>query len=197
VLLLAGGGCGGGDDDESRPRAAPAKPSCPAAWRAGWQKLANRVAVPVYCPSWMPNPLTGEIGGPWDNGVSVDPDRSYLVSFLWHEAGSGDVHVNFRGYPGRVAVPRCLATETVAGKTRRTPVACFSDPQGLRRVGRLDVTVYTVNRDADQWHVLYAWRRNGSLYTVSQHVAPPLTYGKVVRSLDRIVETLAPVQPRS
>ena len=35
--------------------------------------------------------------------------------------------------------------------------------------------MYTVNQDADQWHVLYAWTHNGTLYTLSEHVAPPLT----------------------
>jgi len=143
----------------------------------------------------MPSPLDGKIGGDWDNGVSVDPDRSYLVSFLWHEPPSQDVHVNFRGYPGRTAVPRCIDVRTIAGRTRRRSIPCFSDARGRRRLGKLLVTVYTVNRDADQWHVLYAWRERGSLYAVSEHVAKPLTYRRVVENLDRLVEGLVRVDP--
>jgi len=187
-------GCSGG---ESKPAAAssPTARSCPAAWKAGWQRLANRINAPVYCPTSMPSPLDGKIGGDWDNGVSVDPDRSYLVSFLWHEPPSQDVHVNFRGYPGRTAVPRCIDVRTIADRTRRRSIPCFSDPRGARRLGKLLVTVYTVNRDADQWHVLYAWRRRGSLYAVSEHVAKPLTYRRVVANLDRLVEGLVRIDP--
>ena len=145
----------------------------------------------------MPNPLTGEIGGEWDNGVSVKRDRSYLVSFLWHEASSGDVHVNFRGYPGRTSIPTCSSTEGGAGKVRRKRISCFSDSHGVRRVGPLAVTVYTVNQGVDQWHVLYAWRKDGTLYTASQHVTKPLTYRQVVRSLDRVVRGLSIVASRS
>ncbi len=47
------------------------------------------------------------------------------------------------------------------------------------------MTEYTVNQDADKWHVLYAWTYRGSLYTISQHVAPPLTFPMVVRDLNR------------
>ena len=188
-----------GDDAEDSQAATPKPkppPACPASWRDGWQRLANRVGVPVYCPTWMPSPLDAEIGGQWNSdGPAVDRDRSYLVGFLWHEASSGDVHVNFRGYPGKTAIPRCIDTQTSAGKTRRRSIPCFSDVRDTRTVRGLKVAVYTVNRDADQWHVLYAWRRKGTLYTVSEHVAPPLTFGRVVRNLDRLVETTALVKP--
>jgi hypothetical protein len=195
---MVAAGCSGSESEESsaatpKPKAAP---TCPAKWRAGWQQLANRVRVPVYCPTWMPSPLDAEIGGQWNSdGPSVSRDRSYLVGFLWHEAGSGDVHVNFRAYPGSTKIPRCIDTQTVNGKTRRRSIPCFSDARETRLVRGLRTTVYTVNRDADQWHVLYAWRRRGTLYTVSEHVAPPLTFGKVVRNLDRLVETAALVRP--
>jgi len=193
-VALALAGCSGG---ESKPAAAsaPVAASCPAAWKAGWQRLANRIHAPVYCPTWMPSPLDGKIGGQWDNGVSVDPDRSYLVSFLWHEPPSQDVHVNFRGYPGHAAVPRCTDVQTVAGRTRRRSMPCFSDARAPRRVGKLLVTVYTVNRDADQWHVLYAWHERGSLYAASEHVAKPLTYRRVVENLDRLVAGLVRIDP--
>jgi hypothetical protein len=180
-------GCSGEDKAESAA-AAKDRAACPAAFKAEWQRLANRVKTPVYCPSWMPSPLDADIGGQWNSGGAlVDKDRSYLVGFLWHEASSGDVHVNFRGYPGQTAMPRCLE--------RRRPIPCFSDARGTRRIGDKKVTIYTVSRDADQWHVTYLWRRNGTLYTVSEHVAPPLTFRRVVANLDRLVGGLELIRP--
>jgi hypothetical protein len=188
LAALAAGlaGCSGDDKVEGNAAAKPA--GCPQALKPEWQRLANRVGVPVYCPSWMPSPLDADIGGQWNSdGPIVDRDRSYLVGFLWHEAGSGDVHVNFRGYPGRTAVPRCL--------DRKRSIPCFSDPRGTRRIGGKQVTVYTVSRDADQWHVTYLWRRQGTLYTVSEHVARPLNFRKVVANLDRLVGGLELIEP--
>jgi hypothetical protein len=187
-LLAALSGCSfSADTEETASAKAPAR-GCPSAWKPGWQRLANRVDVPVYCPSWMPSPLDALIGGQWSSGGPiVDRDRSYLVGFLWHEAGSGDVHVNFRAYPGKTAVPRC--------RDGKRSIPCFSDPRGTRRAGGKTVTVYTVSRDADQWHVTYLWRRNGTLYTVSEHVAPPLTYRRVIANLDRLVGGLELIRP--
>ena len=175
---------------------APSKGGCPAAWRSGWQALANRIQAPVYCPTWMPNPLDAQIGGEWQDIYSVDKDRSYLVSFLYHgDQGTGDVHVNFRGYPGQMAIPRCKTIISVNGtKTRRGTTPCFADAGGTRKAGGIVATVYTVNQDADQWHILYAWRHAGSLYTVSEHVAPPLNYAKVRVYLNRILRGLVLVR---
>lgn len=196
-LVLVASGCALGDDGVEESASARERPgACPSSWKPGWQRLANRVGVPVYCPSWMPSPIDAEIGGQWNSdGVSVSEDKSYLAGFLWHEAGSGDVHVNLRGYPGETEVPRCIDTTTSGGKTRRRPVPCFSDPRGTRRVAGKEVTVYTVSRDADQWHVTYLWRENGVLYTVSEHVAPPLTFRRVLQNLDRIVGGLELIRP--
>src|SRR5262249_10156365 len=80
VLLAAG--CGEAKKAAAAPVAAP-KPHC--AYRAGWQRLANKVKAPVYCPGWLPDPLTSQIGGKWSNGDDVSPDRSYLESFVWQE----------------------------------------------------------------------------------------------------------------
>ena len=91
----------------------------------------------------------------------------------------------------RTRVPRCVNADSKA----REPIPCFSDPGGRVRAGRITATVYNVNQDADQWHVLYAWRHQGSLYTVSEHVAPPLSHRKVRQYLDRIVRGLVVVQP--
>jgi hypothetical protein len=195
LVALAGvaSGCGAG---EKKAEAAPARPTAKCSDRAGWQKLANRIGAPVYCPAWMPNPLDAKIGGEWDNGVSVKPDRSYLVSFLWHESQSGDVHVNFRGYPGKTAIPTCEKLDTVNGRARRSRIPCFADAIDRHRVAGEAVTVYAVNQDADQWHILYAWRHAGSLYAVSEHVIRPLNYRKVRRNLDRLVRGLTLLKPK-
>ncbi len=118
------------------------KPVCAQSERASWQKLANEIQAPVYCPSWLPEPLVGRFSGRFFNGRSVDPDRSYLVSFVWFETGQGivnEVHVNLRGYPGSTRIPPCEDTLTVAGKTVRKQIPCFSDRHGTKRVGGVTV----------------------------------------------------------
>jgi hypothetical protein len=171
--------------------------ACPAAWEAGWQHLANVVKAPVYCPTWMPNPLNAQIGGDWQDIYSIGKDRSYLVSFLYHgEGASGDVHVNFRGYPGRTTIPRCKTVVLTGTKTLRGTTPCFSDKAGVQTAPGIRATLYRVNQDADQWHVLLAWRHAGSLYTVSEHVIRPYTYRQVVPNLDRLLRSLVLVRPQ-
>jgi len=190
ALCLLASGCSSGE--KAAHAAAEAKPTC--AFPAGWKKLATRIDAPVYCPGWLPDPLTSELAGRWNNINSVSPDRSYLESFVWQETGAGaaggELHVNLRGYPGRTAIPRC----TRGGKAKGL-IPCFSDPRGHVRANGIDATMYTVNQDADQWHVLLAWHDQGGLYTVSEHVAPPLTYEHVVRYLKHELRSLVLIEP--
>lgn len=183
-------GCGGNDTVN-----AASKVRCPAKAAAAWQKLANRIGTPVFCPSWLPDPLDGVIGSRWNNINEVSRDRSYLLSWVWQETGpgaaGGEKHVNLRGYPGRTRVPKCVNADS----KKRELIPCFSDAAGTVRAGGRTATVYNVNQDADQWHVLYAWRYRGSLYTVSEHVAPPFGYRKVRQNLDRMLRNLVLVQP--
>src|SRR3954470_12548845 len=178
---LLASGCGETKTASAAAVAAP-KPHC--AHLAGWQKLANRVQAPVYCPGWLPDPLTSQIGGRWNNIDSVSRDRSYLESFVWQETeigvngAGGELHVNLRGYPGVTKIPSC--TE---GGGDNTPIPCFADPRGRYQAKGISATLYTVNQDADQWHLLLAWRHRGSLYTLSEHLAPPLNYRKLLRYL--------------
>ena len=51
-----------------------------------------------------------------------------------------------------------------------------------RGLGDVTATVYTANQGIDEWHVLYAWKQDGSLYTVSEHVTSPYSYSQVVRT---------------
>jgi hypothetical protein len=198
AAALAASGCAGERAVEPAARAA-AKPQCRAAALRGWYRLARRIHAPVYCPAWMPDPLDGVIGSRWNNIDAVSPDRSYLESWVWQETGpgaaGGELHVNLRGYPGVTKIPTCEDTQTVNGVVRHPKLPCFADSHGRRRAGPILATVYTVNQGADQWHVLYAWRRAGSLYTLSEHVAPPLDYTKVVRNLDRMLRSLVLVNP--
>ena len=177
-------GCGGGAEANVGGEAA-AKPSSSCPDKAGWQELADRIGAPVYCPAWLPAPLTPELNGEWHSTDSVKRDQSYLMGFIWFEPGSGEVHVNLRGYPGSTAIPDCDGRP------------CFNDPQGTKKVGDLEVQRYSVNRGADTWHLLYAWELEDSLYTVSQHVVPHLglTYEKVAANLDRIVRGLQLIEP--
>src|SRR5438876_2195596 len=100
VLVAAACGAGASKADETQTAAARA-PACPRSWRVSWQKLANEIDAPVYCPSWLPQPLVGRWSGSPFNGHEVDPDGSYLVKFLWFDSGSpsgiSEVHVNLRG----------------------------------------------------------------------------------------------------
>jgi hypothetical protein len=173
------------------PGAGAARRACPQAWASGWQKLADKVDAPVYCPTWMPNPLDARIGGQWTDIYSIGKDRSYLVSFLEHgDLGSGDVHVNFRGYPGRTKIPSCPAP---VGEGK---VPCFSNPVGKLRANGIDATVYQVNQGADQWHILLAWHYRGSLYAVSEHVLPPYQFSTQVRhNLAVLLKSLVLVKP--
>jgi hypothetical protein len=199
---LAAAGCGADQAGQPAAQARTATVRCPAKIREGWQRLADRIGAPVYCPSWMPDPLYGQLegnpsfGGAGGVSLSVDPkNKSYLASFVWAEPGSGELHVNLRGYPGRTTIPTCVETTTNKGVTRRTVLPCFSDSRGRVRARGITATIYTVNQDADLWHVLYAWRLKGSLYTLSEHVAQPLTYRKVVANLNRMLARLELIAP--
>jgi hypothetical protein len=190
VVLVAG--CGGTSKNASQPEPSrsAAGGACPSAWREGWQKLADRIQADVYCPGWMPDPLDAKIGGQWNNINSVSRDRSYLISFVWQEAGQ-EKHINLRGYPGRTRIPDCPGEDNVS----RVP--CFEDPGGTYRATGIRATLYTVNHGADQWHLLYAWRHDGTLYSLSQHVAQPLSYKQVLQNLRRELSSLVVVHPRS
>src|SRR5579859_2714645 len=204
VIALIASGCGG--DTATNSQAARPKPTaeqlhvCPKSWRPSWQRLANRIDAPVYCPSWLPDPLPQLVSQALSDGsgglpVSVSSDHSYLLSIAWAEPGSGEVHVNLRGYPGRTKVPTCIYEDYNKGKLYRKPVPCFADERGTVQERGITATVYTVNQDADLWHVLYAWHFRGGLYTVSEHVAQPLTYAKVTANLHRMLRGLVLVEP--
>jgi hypothetical protein len=183
VLLTA---CG--NSAQPAARASASSPGCPAAWQHGWDKLARDVDAPVYCPGWMPNPLDGRIGSEWNGLRLVDRRGGFLVSFIYQETGSGEVHVNFHRWPS-TRMPRCRA------ETSKRMIPCYSQPDGRVRANGIDATLYTVSRDADQWHLSYLWRNDGATYVVSEHVAPPYTFNQVKRNVTRILRSLVLVRP--
>ena len=176
-----------GNSAQPAARASPAS-TCPAAWQRGWEKLARGVDAPVYCPGWMPNPLDGRIGGEWNGLRLVDRHGGFLVSFIYQETGSGEVHVNFHRWPS-TRMPLCRA------ETSQQMIPCYSEPDGRVRANGIDATLYTVSRDADQWHLSYLWRHDGATYVVSEHVAPPYSFDQVKRNVTRILRSLVLVRP--
>jgi hypothetical protein len=192
ACALLASGCGEAKKASAAPPAAVPKPHCSNL--TAWQNLAQRIHAPVYCPGWLPDPLVGAIGGKWNNINSVSPDRSYLESFVWQETGGGaaggELHVNLRAYPGVAKIPTC---RTGGVDSRNVP--CFSGLHGTVTGGGIATRLYTVNQDADQWHLLLLWHRYGNLYTLSEHVAPPLTYQHVLRYLKQELGALVLVKP--
>jgi hypothetical protein len=199
-LLVLVAGCSRGTSNTTASPVDAAPPTCPLEWKAGWQQLANKIKAPVYCPSWLPRPLDGRFDGVF-NGQTVDPDRSYLIKFLWFEpglpGGPQEVHVVFRGQPGNPRIPACDNSTVEDGTVVHHFSPCFSDPQKKKRFGSKVATLYTSNQGADQWHLLYAWRARGSLYTLSQHVTQPYTYKQVLANLDRMMRTLVRITPKA
>jgi hypothetical protein len=204
LLTLAGllGACavlatGCGSDSKAADVKAATRPPAPrCAHPAGWQKLANRIHAPVYCPGWLPDPLTSQIGGPWNNIDSVSPDRSYLIGFVWQETGGGaaggELHVNLRAYPGVTRIPTC---RTGGVDSRNVP--CFAVPVGRISAGGITSKVYTVNQDSDEWHYALVWRRFGNLYTLSEHLAPPLDGPRLRAYLKRELGALVLIRPNA
>jgi hypothetical protein len=193
LLALAIGASGCGSEARKAEAAAP-QPAAKCPDRAAWQRLANRIGAPVYCPGWLPDPLTGRLGAEDNNINSVSADRSYLQSWVWQETGpgaaGGELHVNLRAYPGRTKIPTCRT-----GGSNSRNVACFASPTASISANGITSPVYTVNQDADSWHYALVWRRFGNLYTLSEHVAPPVTGQKVRAYLARELRSLVLIRP--
>ena len=93
LLLIAGlsaacallaAGCGTDAGPLAKPPTAakgPKKARC--AYPVGWRRLANRIAAPVYCPGWLPDPLTSQIGGKWSNIDSVSKELKKVIAYVF------------------------------------------------------------------------------------------------------------------
>lgn len=195
VALVAGCGSSAPKTAVSTPAATPVantKPTC--AYRLGWQRLANEIHADVDRPGWLPSSLTSQIGGAWNNINEVSHDRSYLESFIWQDTDtpgvSGLFHVILRGYPGRSKIPTCLE-----GLHDNVPTPCFAAPHGHVTENGIHTTVYTVNQDADAWHLALLWHHKGGLYTLSEHLSPPLDFRGVLAYLKRELAALVLISP--
>src|SRR5258706_2237676 len=74
LLALVASGCASSYARPQAHQAARVAIKCPTGWAAGWQRLARRVDAPVYCPSWMPQPLVGQIGSEYSPAPYVAKD---------------------------------------------------------------------------------------------------------------------------
>ena len=191
MFVLLASGCGARHHVSAARAVTVAKPRC--AYRGEWQKLANRMKMPVYCPGWLPDPLTSQIGGRANNDSSIDP-RSYLESFIWQDTDtpgiSGVIHIILHGYPHRTVIPRCLS---IANDS--TYIPCFGGPRQVVVANGIHARLYTVNQDFDTWHLALLWRRDGNLYVISQHLAPPLTFAGVIDELTHELKDLVLIEP--
>jgi len=189
VVALAAPACSGGDDasttaPSSEPPAstAPATPAeCPSAIASGWQRWANRVDETVYCPTFMPSPVTAEIGGQWNTAIA--PGRSWQLGFTWLEHDDL-VHIVFE------AVPRTRWPISCEG------VPCFDDRTGTERIGDHEVTWYDRNEASHSGHIAAVFRSGGMVQIVSMHVYQPHADPNDVEQLVReMVAGLVPVTP--
>jgi hypothetical protein len=74
-------------------------------------------------------------------------------------------------------------------------VTFFDQPAQSITENGIKTRLYTVNQDADQWHAALVWHADGNLYTLSEHVAPPLTFDHVVRYLKQELKSLVRIKP--
>jgi hypothetical protein len=186
VLLtpILGSGCG--DEGSSAAPApsskSPARATCPAAWAAGWQAWTNKVGAKVFCPSFLPSPITGEIDGQWNTAKA--PGKTWQLGYAWLEHDDL-VHVVFEGYPKKRWPPSCEG------------VPCFDDKVGTESINGHEVTWYDRNEASHSGHVAAVFRDGGYVYAVSMHVYRPYNSVKQVTGLVRkMVAGLVPLQPR-
>ena len=82
--------------------------------------------------------------------------------------------------------PRCDDVETTNGTSVWTKVPCSATVGDAPRRPHRGDALHGETRPRP-WHLLFAWKSHGSLYTVSQHVAAPLTYSQVAGDLERML----------
>ncbi len=105
-------------------------------------------------------------------------------------AGGGELHVTLRADPGVTKIPTCRT-----GGVDSQNVPCFDQPTGWIAANGIRARLYTVNQDADEWHLLLLWRHDGNLYTLSEHRAPPLSYQHVLQYLRQELAALVLIKP--
>lgn len=151
-------------------------------WAAGWQKWANHVGMPVWCPGWMPEPINAIIHGQW-NTAEVE-QHQWQLGYAWLELG-GLVHVIFEGYPPGTFPPKC-------GR-----VPCFQGEEAKSEtIAGHVVHWYDHNHSSHTGHIAAVFVSNGNTYVVSIHVTPPVsTKAKAKRDLREIIRSSSLLKP--
>jgi hypothetical protein len=135
----------------------------------------------IYCPTFLPTPITGEIGGQWN--TAQQPGRAWQLGYAWLEHDEL-VHVVFEGYPGRAWPVDCEG------------VPCFAHIVGRQRIGPFQVTWYDHNQASHTGHIAAVFRANGNVYVVSMHIAAPAAPESKTKALvARMVAGLVPITP--
>jgi hypothetical protein len=187
--LLVTTGCNGkssvtpaNSESGSTPGSSPTAQACPAAWAADWQAWADTIGAVVYCPTYIPAPFTGQIGGQWL--TAKEPGRSWQLGFSWLEHGDL-VHVLFEGYPAaRPWPPVCDG------------VPCFDHKTGTEVIGGKQITWYDKNEASHSGHLAAVFRANRYVYVVSMHISQPNdTEAKVRAALTKTLSGLVPMTP--
>jgi hypothetical protein len=183
VVLLTAAGCGGSSSADTTPSSAAAAHGCPPSWRPGWQKWANKVQMPVYCPGWMPT-VTGQIKSQWNTAYAPGHDN-WQLGFAWLEFDNL-VHIIFEGYAPKAFPPNCEGSP------------CFAGYIGSQQVGRFHVRWYDHNLASHTGHIAAIFRANGYIYVVSMHIAPPsTTLTRTKADVVHILKTLTKIDPQS
>ena len=196
VALLVASGCGGGAARKAAGTTTATATACPAAYAASWQRFATRVGMPVPCPSYLPDPLTAQLGGQF-NTANEPGRRSWELGFVEVDPGfTGLLHVVLAGYAPGVR-PICPDLVRSRGKVRTIDRPCFGGPFGTATLAGRHVTWYGHNRGSHTGHVAAVWQQDGRTYAASMHVYAPLTRRTTQAQLVRIVDGLVMVDPRS
>ena len=160
-----------------RSRTAPSRP--------GWQKLANRIAAAVVLPGLAARsarPRRSAAAGTTSTRSAATAATSRASSGRRREVGRQRGRRRAARQPARLS--GCDGDPDLPeGGGDNTPTRASRTRAATYAANGIEATLYTVNQDADQWHLLLAWHHSGSLYTLSEHLAPPLNYRKLVRYL--------------
>ena len=183
VAILMAAGCGGSSSADTTPSTAAAAHGCPKSWRPGWQKWADRVQMPVYCPGWMPT-VTGQIHSQWNTAYAPGRDN-WQLGFAWLEFNNL-VHIIFEGYVPQAFPPHCEGGP------------CFAGYLGSQQVGAFRVRWYDHNLASHTGHIAAIFHANGRVYVVSMHIAPPsTTLTRTKAEVVHILKSLTKIDPQS
>jgi hypothetical protein len=178
AVLLVTLACGTGSGRSGTSDA----PHCPPGRAASWQRFADRVHMPVFCPAWLPVQLDGSVSGP-DTTVA-SPGRHWQVQLVWRaDDFSQLIHVVFEGFAPGTWPPDCGGEH------------CFGGAAGSETIAGHRVTWYADDRGSSTGHIAAAFRSGRNRYTVSLHVIDPYTAASARATVRRIVAGLVPTPP--